>query len=43
VTAAEVRKVVDGTFGGRFEQFGGGKFKFIATPTNPTTATATRG
>lgn len=25
-----VRKVVDGTFGGRFEQFGGGKFKFIA-------------
>jgi hypothetical protein len=27
---AEVRKLVDGTFGGRFEQFGGGKFKFIA-------------
>lgn len=26
----DVRKVVDGTFGGRFEQFGGGKFKFIA-------------
>lgn len=30
MTADEVRKVVDGTFGGRFEQFGGGKFKFIA-------------
>lgn len=27
---AEVRKAVDGTFGGRFEHFGGGKFKFIA-------------
>lgn len=26
----EVRKLVDGTFGGRFEHFGGGKFKFIA-------------
>ena len=26
----EVRKVVDGTFGGRFEHFGNGKFKFIA-------------
>lgn len=26
----EVRKAVNGTFGGRFEQFGGGKFKFIA-------------
>ncbi len=25
-----VRKEVDGTFGGRFEHFGGGKFKFIA-------------
>lgn len=25
-----VRKLVDGTFGGRFEHFGGGKFKFIA-------------
>lgn len=30
MTPAEVRKQVDGTFGGRFEQFGGGKFKFIA-------------
>lgn len=29
-TREEVRKVVDGTFGGRFEQFGGGTFKFIA-------------
>lgn len=29
-TAAEVRKVVDGTFGGRFEHFGNGTFKFIA-------------
>jgi hypothetical protein len=27
---SEVRKAVDGTFGGRFEHFGGGKFKFIA-------------
>lgn len=26
----EVRKVVDGTFGGRFEYFRDGKFKFIA-------------
>lgn len=26
----EVRKQVDGTFGGRFESFGGGKFRFIA-------------
>lgn len=25
-----VRKQVDGTFGGRFEQFGGGRFRFIA-------------
>jgi hypothetical protein len=25
-----VRKAVNGTFGGRFEYFGGGKFKFIA-------------
>lgn len=25
-----VRKLVDGTFGGRFESFGGGRFKFIA-------------
>jgi len=30
VTAAEVRKLVDGTFGGRFEYFRDGKFKFIA-------------
>lgn len=29
-TRDDVRKVVDGTFGGRFEQFGGGTFKFIA-------------
>ena len=29
-TAAEVRKLVDGTFGGRFEYFDGGRFKFIA-------------
>lgn len=29
-TMDAVRKVVDGTFGGRFESFGGGKFKFIA-------------
>jgi hypothetical protein len=27
---ADVRKAIDGTFGGRFEKFGGGKFKFIA-------------
>lgn len=27
---AMVRKEVDGTFGGRFEHFGNGKFKFIA-------------
>lgn len=26
----KVRKEVDGTFGGRFEHFGNGKFKFIA-------------
>lgn len=26
----EVRKLVDGTFGGRFERFGNGQFKFIA-------------
>lgn len=30
MASAEVRKVVDGTFGGRFESFGEGKFKFIA-------------
>lgn len=30
MTQAEVRKEVDGTFGGHFEQFGGGKFRFIA-------------
>jgi hypothetical protein len=29
-TRDEVRKLVDGTFGGRFEYFGDGKFKFIA-------------
>ncbi len=29
-TENEVRNVVDGTFGGRFEYFGGGKFRFIA-------------
>lgn len=26
----EVRKLVAGTFGGRFDHFGGGKFKYIA-------------
>lgn len=30
VTIEDVRKAVNGTFGGRFESFGGGKFKFIA-------------
>lgn len=30
MSATEVRKVVDGTFGGRFEYFRDGKFKFIA-------------
>ncbi len=29
-TRDEVRKIVNGTFGGRFESFGGGKFRFIA-------------
>lgn len=29
-TSGEVRKLVDGTFGGRFEYFKDGKFKFIA-------------
>jgi hypothetical protein len=29
-TSEEVRARVDGTFGGRFEHFGGGKFTFIA-------------
>ena len=29
-TQEEVRAVVNGTFGGRFEQFGNGRFKFIA-------------
>ena len=29
-TAIETRAVVNGTFGGRFEHFGNGKFKFIA-------------
>lgn len=30
MTRAEVAKEVAGTFGGRFEYFGGGKFKYIA-------------
>jgi len=30
VTPDEVRKEVNGTFGGRFDQFVGGRFKFIA-------------
>lgn len=29
-TQDEVRAKVNGTFGGRFEQFGNGRFKFIA-------------
>jgi hypothetical protein len=29
-TVAEVRKLVDGTFGGRFDHFGNGRFRFIA-------------
>ncbi|MEE8423871.1 MAG: hypothetical protein V3S49_04965 [Thermodesulfobacteriota bacterium] len=29
-TAEEVRKKVNGTFGGRFNHFGGGKFEFVA-------------
>jgi hypothetical protein len=29
-TQEDVRKVVDGTFGGRFTQFGGGRFTFVA-------------
>jgi len=29
-TESQVRKEVDGTFGGRFVNFGGGTFKFIA-------------
>lgn len=29
-TMEDVRKVVNGTFGGRFESFGDGRFKFIA-------------
>ena len=29
-TRSEIEKLVRGTFGGRFEQFGGGKFKYIA-------------
>lgn len=28
-TRDEVRKIVDGTFGGRFESFGNGKFVFV--------------
>lgn len=30
MTRAQVEKEVEGTFGGRFEYFGGGKFKYIA-------------
>lgn len=30
VTACDVRKLVDGTFGGRFNSFGDGKFEFVA-------------
>lgn len=30
MTRAEVEEEVKGTFGGRFEHFGGGKFKYIA-------------
>ena len=30
MTRAEVEKEVVGTFGGRFEYFGGGKFKYVA-------------
>lgn len=30
MTQDEVRKQVDGSFGGRFEQFGNGTFEFIA-------------
>jgi hypothetical protein len=26
----DVEKLVQGTFGGRFEQFGGGRFRYIA-------------
>ncbi len=29
-TLADVRKLVDGTFGGRFDHFGDGRFRFIA-------------
>lgn len=29
-TQEDVRKLVDGTFGGRFNSFGGGKFEFVA-------------
>ena len=29
-TRAEVEEVVKGTFGGRFEKFGGGKFEYVA-------------
>lgn len=29
-TQTQVRAVVNGSFGGRFESFGGGKFRFIA-------------
>jgi hypothetical protein len=30
MTLAEVEKEVVGTFGGRFEYFGGGRFKYVA-------------
>lgn len=30
ITRDDVRKEVNGTFGGRFEHFGNGRFKFIA-------------
>jgi len=30
MSMADVQKVVDGTFGGRFLKFGGGKFEFVA-------------
>ncbi len=30
ITQGQVAEVVRGTFGGRFERFGGGKFKYIA-------------
>lgn len=30
MTQAEVEKIVEGSWGGRFVHFGGGKFKYIA-------------